>query len=100
MGSGVKVPLQGLLPCFVHVPSPVTVPACSSHFSVKGTMPAPLIAMSPDVQRSPVPCVSVQPLLGQPPPKAVMIADAGASEPMSMCAEMRTFGHASLSDEK
>ena len=95
-----KVPLHGLLPVFLQAPSPVIVPLVSSHLSVKGMTPAPLIPMSPEVQRSPAPCVRVQPLFGQLPPNAVMLADAGASEPMSMCAATRTFGQVSLSDEK
>ena len=62
--------------------------------------PAPVIPMSPDVQRSPAPWTSVQPLFGHDPPKAVMSADEAASAPMSTCAAIRTFGHSSLSDEK
>ena len=84
----------------MHVPRPVTVPLCSSHLRVKGTTPVPVIAMSPDVQRSPVPCTSVQPLFGQLPPNAVITTADGASAPTSMCAEIRTLGHGSLSEEK
>src|ERR671930_2675984 len=99
MGLGANVPLQVLLPVFLHV-CPLTVPLVSSQLSWNGTTPVPVIEISPEVQRSPVPWTSVQPLPGQPPPKAVMITDEAASEPTSMCAEMRTFGHGVLSEEK
>jgi hypothetical protein len=56
--------------------------------------------MSPDVQRSPAPWMSVQPLFGQFPPNAVIRTDEAARAPMSMCAATRTFGHGALSDEK
>src|SRR5256885_4764629 len=76
------------------------LPLVSSQSSLKGTTPEPVIAMSPEVQRSPVPWVRTQPLFGQFPPNAVMTTDEAASAPTSMWAAIRTFGQSSLSDEK
>src|SRR5256885_821212 len=69
------------------------LPLVSSQSSLNGTTPEPVIAMSPEVQRSPVPWVRTQPLFGQFPPNAVMTTDEAASAPTSMWAaiRMRTF---------